>query len=81
MVRNNIPKIKSTAKDMANFYSGDSDLSPKGIYKWAKNGLNSSSARDAGTGRIDIDALGRALPNKLNSRDLPTLEVRPRRKR
>lgn len=57
-----VPQIKSSAKDIANFYSGDSDLSPKGIYKWVKNGLNSSSARDASSGRIDYDAVGKKIP-------------------
>lgn len=69
-----IPQVKSTAKDMANFYSGDSDYSPKGIYNWITGGKSPSSAHDMQ--RVDTSAVAR----ELKSRGIPMITVNPRRR-
>lgn len=60
-VKEALPQIKSTARDIASFYSGDSDLSPRGIYKWV-TGQNASTARDVQP--IDYAALAREVKKR-----------------
>lgn len=72
-IKSSLPQIKSTASDMKNFYTGDSDLSPRGIYNWLNDNLTgkaSSSARDI---KVDHSAVSR----ELRARGLKPIEIRP----
>lgn len=80
------PQVKSTAKDMYDFYTGDSELSPRGLYKWVRDSMSghaSTSAKDVQK-LPDYKGIAKNLPDKLDIRDLPPLPVvtvRPRSKR
>lgn len=73
-VKKVVPQLKSTAKDMAKFYSGDNPMSPKSVYNWVRDGFQSSTSKDVSSRPVYIEVSPGAMPPRISPTKLPRVK-------